>query len=157
LFADSFEKALQRKDEDAVSGSAEVFLSNSGRSFRSEGSKRIQQRKNSSLQPNITAGPSTQPLLQTTLNRGHPITPSSDEEEDSMMEDSEVSETIKAGPLTRTVEPLSVCQSTPILGKCRYLLSVPQNLLSDLFSCTKMLMNLLLSHLHPKFRMFSSH
>jgi hypothetical protein len=31
-----------------------------------------------------------------------------------MMEDSELSETIKAGPLTRSVDPQSVCRLTPI-------------------------------------------
>ncbi|KAK4007038.1 hypothetical protein OUZ56_012193 [Daphnia magna] len=45
LFVDSYEKALERKDEYAVSGSAGVFLSSCGRSLRSEGSKRIQQQK----------------------------------------------------------------------------------------------------------------
>jgi hypothetical protein len=95
LFANSYEKALERKDEYAVSGSAGVFLSNCGRSLRSEGSHSIQLQRHDTLRPNTTAaGSIIQPSLAKTL-KSRPITPSSDQESDSALENSEGSEAIK--------------------------------------------------------------
>ncbi|KAK4028894.1 hypothetical protein OUZ56_021913 [Daphnia magna] len=103
---DSYEKALERKDKYAVSGSAGVFLSSCGRSLRSEGSKRIKQQKNATLPPNTNAaGPIIQPSLATASKSRRPITPSSDEDSDSGLENSEVSAAIKAGPITMPLHP----------------------------------------------------
>lgn len=104
----------------AVSGSAGVFLSSCGRSLRSEGSKRIQQQKNATLRPNTTAaGPIIQLSLATTSKSRRPITPSSDEDSDSGLENSEVSAAIKAGPITRPLHRQTVGQLT-LIPPCKY-------------------------------------
>lgn len=81
---------LERKDEYAVSGPAGVFLSSCGRSLRSEGSRRIQKQKNATLRANTTAAdPIIQPSLATISKSRRLITPSSDGDSDSLLENSE--------------------------------------------------------------------
>jgi hypothetical protein len=115
LFANSYEKALERKDQYAVSGSAGVFLRSCGRRLTSEGSNSIQQQKNYTLRPNTTAaGSIIQPSLAKTSKSRRPINPSSDQELDSALENSEGREAIKAGPITRTLHHQPVEQLTSI-------------------------------------------
>ncbi|EFX74970.1 hypothetical protein DAPPUDRAFT_108375 [Daphnia pulex] len=115
LFANSYEKALERKDQYAVSGSAGVSLSSCGRSLTSEGSNSIQQQRNDTLRPNTTAaGSIIQPSLAKTSKSRRPITPSSDQESDSALENSEGREAIKAGPIPRPLHRQPVEQLTSI-------------------------------------------